>query len=79
MTIIRKPNAKAAEAFINGAPDAGAGQKKAGGFMRGNRRQVALTFPPEVIMLIDEAAKRFGISRAAYVNRAVAIALEADS
>lgn len=83
MSIIKKPKKPdAADAFIAGAPDASqlAAQEKptATGVMRGARRQIALTFPPATIDQIDATAKRFGMSRAGYINRAVVMALEAD-
>lgn len=83
MSIVKKPKKlDAADAFIAGAPDASqlAEQETpaATGVMRGTRRQIALTFPPATIDLIDATAKRFGMSRAGYINRAVVQALEAD-
>jgi len=82
MSIIKKPKKPdAAAAFIAGAPDASQSATKAeptSGVMRGNRRQIALTFPPATIDQIDATAKRFGMTRAGYINRAVVQALEAD-
>ncbi len=82
MTIIKKPKKPdAADAFIAGAPDASRPATKAPpttGVMRGARRQIALTFPPATIDQIDATAKRFGMTRAGYINRAVVQALEAD-
>lgn len=78
MSIEKKPRKDLAEAFIAGAPDA-APSKKAVGVKRGMRRQIAMTFPPATIDSIDATAARFGMSRAAYVNRAVVLALEADA
>lgn len=83
MSIVKKPKKPdAADAFIAGAPDAiqaaTAEPLATTGVMRGNRRQIALTFPPATIDLIDATAKRFGMSRAGYINRAVVQALEAD-
>ena len=83
MTIVKKPKKPdAAETFIAGAPDARQDVAKAHptttGVMRGSRRQIALTFPPATIDQIDATAKRFGMTRAGYINRAVVQALEAD-
>ena len=87
MTIVKKPKSLSAteaakEKFIAGAPDAGQAhapeQPATTGVMRGSRRQIALTFPPATIDQIDATAKRFGMTRAGYINRAVVQALEAD-
>ncbi len=83
MSIIKKPKKPdAADAFIAGAPDASQPATQevptVTGVMRGARRQIALTFPPATIDQIDATAKRFGMSRAGYINRAVVMALEAD-
>ena len=77
MSITSKPKRKTPEAFIAGAPDAV--KPPAKGVMRGTRRQIALTLPPETVDRIDTTARRYGMTRAAYINQAVARALESDA
>ena len=76
MSITRKPEKKTPESFIAEAPDAGKPPTK--GVMRGTRRQIALTLPPDTVDQIDATARRYGMTRAAYINQAVARALESD-
>lgn len=67
--------------FIKAAPDAAASapaHDSSVGVMRGNRRQVTITFAPHVLPLMDAAAEGLGISRAAWVNMVVAKALKAE-
>lgn len=66
--------------FIKGAPDsaASAPRDSSVGVMRGNRRQVTITFAPHVLPLMDAAADGLGISRAAWVNMVVSKALKAE-
>lgn len=84
MAIQRKPKTTAStpEAFIAGAPDAGA-QAAAGavyekGIRKGNKRQITLTIAPELLRKVDEVAKRTGQARAAVINMAIFRALEGD-
>jgi hypothetical protein len=46
------------------------------GVMRGNKEQISLTFPPEMISKIDEAADDLGISRSAWISMTISIALK---
>lgn len=86
MAIQRKPkvSASAAEAFIQGAPDAkaDAGQDVVAvyekGIPKGNKRQITLTIAPDLLRRVDEAAKRTGQGRAAIINMAIFRALEGD-
>ena len=86
MAIQRKPkvSASAAEAFIQGAPDAKAdpGQDVVAvyekGIPKGNKRQITLTIAPELLRKVDEVAKRTGQARAAVINLAIFKAVEGD-
>ena len=86
MAIQRKPkvSASAADAFIQGAPDAkaDAGQDAAAvyekGIPKGNKRQITLTIAPELLRKVDEVAKRTGQARAAVINLAIFKAVEGD-
>lgn len=90
MAIQRKPKVtettatKAAEdAFIQGAPDAQAQastepETYEKGIKKGNRRQITLTIPPDLLRRVDEAAARSGQARAALINLAIYRALEGD-
>lgn len=64
--------------FINSAPDAAApllNNESFEGVKRGNKRQITLTFAPEMIPRIDAAADALGISRAAWINMTISQAL----
>ena len=84
MSIKRKPisNATAADAFIQGAPDAGSAIEKSAiyekGIPKGNKRQITLTITPELLRKVDDVAKRTGQARAAVINMAIFRALEGD-
>lgn len=78
MAITKKPTDPArpgsADAFIEGAPDAG----HHAGVRRGRRRQITLTIPPELLARVDARAAELGLSRAAFITQATARALEGD-
>lgn len=86
MTIQRKPKSTnaAADAFIQGAPDAQQTDHTASastyekGIAKGNKRQISLTISPELLRKVDEVAKRTGQARAAVINMAIFQALEGD-
>lgn len=88
MSISRKPKPTTSvktdvEAFISGAPDAGAGIPGTGstyqkGIPKGNKRQISLTITPELLQRVDELAKRTGQGRAGIINLAIYRALEGD-
>jgi hypothetical protein len=82
MSIQRKPKTSqaAADAFIQGAPDAGnaAPAPYEKGIPKGNKRQITLTISPELLRKVDEVAKRTGQARAAVINLAIFRALEGD-
>lgn len=77
MAIIKASRA-AVQAFVDGAAEAktAAPPKSRKGVRRGNREQITLTLPPEVIDRIDRRANHLGISRAAYLVQAAVRALE---
>lgn len=79
---IKKPVSKV-DQFISGAPDAAPlaevpdpKKKIRKGVMRGNKEQISLTFQPEIITKIDEAASELGISRSAWISMTISIALK---
>lgn len=86
MAIQRKPKSSesAAEAFIQGAPDAKpvSGAEPIStyekGIAKGNKRQISLTISPELLRKVDEVAQRTGQARAAVINMAIFRALEGD-
>ncbi|HQT65502.1 MULTISPECIES: ribbon-helix-helix domain-containing protein [unclassified Acidiphilium] len=81
MVIQRKPKttpaaqAAAVDAFVSGAPDAGAYNK---GVAKGNKRQISLTITPDLLRRVDELAKRTGQGRAGIINMAIYRAIEGD-
>jgi len=72
MAITRKPDKKPSNAdeFISGAPDAGStpAAAKGPGVEKGNKVQITVTFPPDLIAEIDALKARTGLSRAAIIN-----------
>lgn len=79
---MKKPSKKL-DLFISEAPksenltgSAGSPNKVRKGVMRGNKEQISLTFPPEMISKIDEAADDLGISRSAWISMTISIALK---
>ncbi len=75
---IKKPlkhNEAAATAFIDAAPDASAKNRSqqdvAVGVMRGHKRQISLTLPPDFLPRIDAAAEVMGVARAAWITMAI--------
>lgn len=86
MSIQRKPKSTnaAADAFIQGAPDAQLTERTPPsstyekGIAKGNKRQISLTISPELLRKVDEVAQRTGQARAAVINMAIFQALEGD-
>ena len=83
MAIQRKPKTTpAADAFIQGAPDAKTENAKAAvyekGIAKGNKRQITLTISPDLLRKVDEVANRTGQARAAVINMAIFNALEGN-
>jgi len=83
MAIQRKPKTNsAADAFIQGAPDAKTEAVKAAvyekGIAKGNKRQITLTISPDLLRKVDEVAARTGQARAAIINMAIFNALEGN-
>ncbi|MGW8342483.1 CopG family transcriptional regulator [Xanthomonas axonopodis pv. khayae] len=83
MSIQRKPKSTAAaDAFIQGAPDAGSTAATSTvyekGIPKGHKRQITLTIAPELLRKVDDVAKRTGQARAAVINMAIFRALEGD-
>lgn len=68
------PSEKAAEDFINAAPDSK--NIKTKGVIKGNKQQISLTIKPELLDKVDELAVELGQSRAAIINMAIYRAVE---
>lgn len=78
MTITKlKPKANV-EAFISGAPDAGAAEDKpkTKHVKKGNRIQITHTLPLELLERADAMAERLGQKRAGFINLAITQMLE---
>lgn len=77
MSITRKKavndngSGKAAEAFISGAPDAGAATPKKAIKTLSHKSIITLSMNPDVLARLDSWAKARGLSRAAAVSLAV--------
>jgi hypothetical protein len=59
MAITKLANRKQADAFIDGAPDAKPAPK-----LRGRKKPITLTFPPDLLDRFDAAAAKHDRSRA---------------
>jgi hypothetical protein len=64
MAITRPTPPASAEAFISGAPDAGAARKVP-------KQQISLTIAPELLARVDALARELGQSRAAIITLAI--------
>ena len=77
MSIAQRPRSVAGGAssdnFIASAPDGG---PKPVGILRGRKRQITVTFAPELLGGIDALAARLRISRAGIINMACAQLVE---
>lgn len=62
---------RAAQAFISGAGKSQDDEKEAG------KRPVMVRFDPDLLIRVDEAAKRRGVSRAAWIQYTLSKALDA--
>jgi hypothetical protein len=84
MAIIKRPSSQAApsaaaEAFIQGAPDATAEAQPANqGVMLGKQRQVSFAMPPELLAKVDETARKLSLTRAGFMKLALTRAVEAE-
>ena len=88
MAIVKRPGvagsaARRAEAFIQGAPDAGdlfsePEPAAVTGVMQGRQRQVSLALPPELLARVDEAARKLSLTRAGFMKLALTRAVEAE-
>ncbi len=86
MAIIKRPHhpttsGRTAEAFIQGAPDAGdlfAEPPAVSGVMQGRQRQVSLAMPPELLAKVDEAARKLSLTRAGFMKLALTRAVAAE-
>ncbi|MGR7184987.1 ribbon-helix-helix domain-containing protein [Klebsiella aerogenes] len=84
MAIHRKAKATdakeaATEAFLTGAPDAGAKAEKPApyekGLPKGHKRQISITIAPELLRKVDERANAMGTGRSAFISMAIFKAL----
>ena len=94
MAITRRPpaatkpvNDAAADAFINGAPDAApakpapaaAPASARSNVVRGKQLQVTFALPAELLVKVDDAADGLSISRAAFIKQALTRAVQAEA
>jgi len=80
MAIQKKPKPQdKTEAFLTGAPDAGAIAGKDApyekGITKGNKRQISITIAPELLRQVDERAEAMGTGRSAFISMALYKAL----
>lgn len=78
MSLVKRPPSRGAENFIGGAPDSAAvsTDKTRKRIMQGTKEQISVTFPSQRVDAIIRAAARMGLSRAGFINLAVAKLLE---
>lgn len=84
MTIVKRPNAKNADAaisaFIAGAPDAGkaeAAPKAPAG--KQARIMITVGMPEALLAEVDEAARALSLTRSGFIKQALARAVQAQS
>lgn len=80
MTIKKPVKSDTAASFIAGAPDASAPAKveKTEGVIRGKKRIITLGIDPDLLDEVDKCAAAVHISRAAWLNQAVALAVRQE-
>ena len=66
--MIVRPKKKAAEDFIQAAPDA---EGSAPSEKNRKKVQISLTISPDLLKAVDEKARKSGLSRAALINLAI--------
>ncbi|EKQ5826153.1 hypothetical protein P5776_004696 [Vibrio parahaemolyticus] len=81
MAIQKKPKTQdKTDAFLTGAPDAGAGVAKGApyekGITKGNKRQISITIAGELLRQVDEQAEAMGTGRSAFISMALFKALK---
>jgi hypothetical protein len=70
MAITLKPKERAVEAFIEAADR----PRK----LRGKKVQISLALKPELLADVDAEAAKMGTTRAAYISRAIYVALQKE-
>jgi hypothetical protein len=80
MTIKKRVKTDTASNFIAGAPDASAPAKagKTEGVIRGKKRIITLGIDPDLLDEVDKCAAAVHISRAAWLNQAIALTIQAS-
>jgi len=78
MAIIMKPkqSKQSAEDFIKGAPDAAKSEVVIKGVTLGKQSQISFAMPPELLVKVDETARKLSISRAAFMKMAITRAVQ---
>jgi hypothetical protein len=78
MTITKPKLKPSAEEFIASAPDAGTPQvtPERKRVIKGNREQITLTMPHELLAKVESLAKSLGQTRTGFINMAVHRAVE---
>ncbi|WP_419607831.1 ribbon-helix-helix domain-containing protein [Thiolapillus sp.] len=81
MAIQKKPKTQdKTDAFMSGAPDAGAATDKAApygkGITKGKKRQVSITIAGDLLRQVDEQAEAMGTGRSAFISMALYKALK---
>ena len=82
MAIQKKPKTQdKTDAFMSGAPDAGASTNKVipyeKGITKGKKRQVSITIAGDLLRQVDEQAEAMGTGRSAFISMALYKALKA--
>ena len=87
MAIVKRPQTKSVDSFIDGAPNAALEEAEPAAavaeeaikrVMLGKQAQISLAMPLELLAKVDEQAHKLSISRAAFIKQALSRAVMAE-
>jgi predicted DNA-binding protein len=82
MTVTKRPSKKSTEKsiekFIASAPDATPAPQAKKPLMRGKREQISHTIPPALLARLDKRIEATGMTRAGFINQAIAKYLDGE-
>ena len=77
MSITKRPNSKAIEQFIAGAPDAKPEQAEPKA--KPAKIAISLQLPTDLLARVDEAAAALSLTRSGFIKQALARSVQAES
>lgn len=79
MTIKKRPTTRSpspADDFVLGVPDAACLPPKK--ILQGKQTQISLAMPPNLLMRVDEAARKLSLTRAGFIKLALSRQIEQE-